>query len=149
MTRWWIRTATVVCWAMASAALAYAQQPAPPAPADLAAVVGVARDPAATPAQKDKLVGKTYAGVITIQAIRLGADPSIASIWALAVEPASTGQPAPIVRLTFEAQADNEKVQQLRPNQQVRVRATLKSFSQDRTMASLNFSDLVVEGPAR
>lgn len=147
MTRGIVRIVVVACVALTGLIRA---QPPPPAPADLASVLTVMRDPAATPAQKERLVGKVYVGVVSVQSVRLSADRSIVSIYALPFEPVSTSPAAAVVRLIFDGRADDEKVQELRPSQQVRVRGRLKDISVAQSgMPTATFTGLVIEGPAR
>jgi hypothetical protein len=147
MTPRMVRTAVVSFLVLTG--MAQAQQRSPSAPAELTTVLAVMRDRAATQAQKDTLLDKVYTAVVSVQAVRLAADPSAVSVWAVAVEPAPAGPAATVVRLIFEARADDDKVRQLRPNQQIRVRATLRSLSMDRSAASARFTDLVIEGGSK
>ena len=127
------------------------QQPRQPPPVgDLASVVNVMKDPAATAAKRDVLVGKVYAGVITVDAIRLEPpDQSVAIVLGMLGGPGATEQATSMVALRFTARTDDEKVQQLRRGQSVKVRATLKDFTLGTRTNFANFTDLVIEGPGR
>lgn len=122
----------------------------PPAIGDLASVVTVMKNPAATAAQRDALVGRVYAGVITVDAIRLEPpDQSVAIIVGAFGGEAGTDRASSVIGLRFAASVDDEKVRQLRRGQSVRVRGRLKDFSLGSPASYANFTDLVIEGPVR
>ena len=95
------------------------QKPQAPKVGDLEAVLEVMRDPAATAADKEGLIGKAYAGVVVVDAVRLG--PNGAAVWALPSGSAA-GDNAYRIVLAFAARADDEKLQQLRKGQRSTAR---------------------------
>lgn len=122
-------------------------QPQLPATVDLAVVISVMKDQAATPTQKQALIGKVYSGVVSVAAVRLSpTDPTVVTVDA---EPDSQGDDsAPTsIRMRFTGAADDEKLMQLSKGQRVRVRGRLKDFSTLRSTNWANFTDLVIEGP--
>jgi hypothetical protein len=129
------------------------QAPAPPG--NLAVVVGVLANAAATEADRQKLVGKVFAGVVSIQGIQVSDDdPSLADVVVRPTDVPARGPDAPGLLLRFRTKTDDPAVQALQPTAQVRVRATLKEFGSSparrgaRATAWAVFSNVTFEGQA-
>lgn len=123
------------------------QTPTPkptPAIGDLQLVIDAMKDPKVTNADRSKFVGKTFLGTVIVDAIRLDPnDRTVATVMAL---PASgpSNPPAPPIRLRFTGTVD-QQLEQVKPKQPVRVRATLTAFSSGSgSDIWAIFSDLVV-----
>ena len=107
------------------------QNPTPkptPAIGDLTLVINAMRDPKATDIDRSKLIGKTFLGTVVIDAVRLDAnDHTVAMVLATPV--AGTNDPStPTIRLRLTGSVDSQ-LEQVKPKQPVRVRATLTAFS--------------------
>ena len=134
-------------------ALPVREQTAPPAPAtaspqkpavgDLEAVLKVMRDPAATAADKERLIGKAYSGVVRVDAVRLY--PKGPIVMALANGTAAGDDKTAFIALTFAGKAEDEKLQQLRKGQDARLRGTLTKFRMEGKVLWLDFAELVIE----
>ena len=124
------------------------QTPKPtPAIGDLNLVINAIKDPKATNADRSKLIGKTFLGTVIVEAVRLDPnDRTVATVMASPVAGAND-QTTPIVRLRLTGPVDPQ-LEQVKPKQPVRVRATLTAFSSGTgsDMWAI-FSDLVVLGP--
>jgi hypothetical protein len=123
----------------AAPAQAMAQQSS--APAALSSVIKVMMDAGATTTDRDRLIGKAYAGIVSVQAVRLPQGAAVASV--VAVPSDSTGTQT--IGLRFAIAADDPKLQLLRKGRDIRVRGTLTGFSTDQRVLWADFSDLVIE----
>jgi beta-lactamase regulating signal transducer with metallopeptidase domain len=136
-------------------------QSAPPGPAaanpqkpvvgDLESALKVIRDPAATAADKERLIGKTYSGIVVVDQVRLY--PKGALVLAVTIETAAGGSktippspPPPPIALQFNGKTDDEKLNQLRKRESARLRGTLTRFWTEGVVTWLDFTDLVIEG---
>jgi hypothetical protein len=119
-----------------------AQQSTKPAPADLGLVVKALRDPATTDAKLAEFAGRQYAGAVVVRAVRFQPDGS-ALLDAEPVESAAEGGPLALLR--FVARQEDEKIQQIRPAQTVRVTATLTKIGTWRLGRMAEFGDLTIE----
>jgi hypothetical protein len=165
LTRKMMLTAAAVC-ALATPVVVGALAPrvraqsAPPAPAaaspqkpvvgDLEAALKVIRDPAATAADKERLIGKTYSGIVVVDQVRLY--PKGALVVAVTIETAAgdsktipPSPPPPPIALKFNGKTDDEKLNQLRKRESARLRGTLTRFWTEGVVTWLDFTDLVIE----
>ena len=122
------------------------QSPTPkptPAIGDLMLVINAMKDPKATNADRSKLIGKTFLGTVVIDAVRLDPnDRTAATVTATPVTGAS--DQSTTIRLRFTGTVD-QQLEQVKPKQPVRVRATLTAFSSGSgSDIWAIFSDLVV-----
>jgi beta-lactamase regulating signal transducer with metallopeptidase domain len=139
----------VVVGALAPPAGAQSSAPAPaaqtaPAPkvGDLAAVLKVMRDPAATAADKERLIGKTYSGIVVVDQVRLGSNAAV--VWGLP-DGAAVGEKGYTIALGFTGRTDDNKLQQLRKGTTAKLRGTLTRFRTEGKVARAEFADLVIE----
>ena len=127
--------------------------PQTPTVGDLAAVLKVMRDPAATAADKERLIGKTYSGIVVVDTVRLY--PKGALVMAVTIETAAVDSktlplspppppPRPIA-LQFNGNTNDEKLNQLRKRESARLRGTLTRFWMEGVVTWLDFVDLVIE----
>jgi len=114
-----------------------------PAVGDLEAVLKVMRDPAATTADKERLIGKTYSGVVVVDSVRLY--PKGAIVMAVTTEVAAGDNKTPMVAFQFNGQTDDERLNLLRKRESARLRGTLTRFWTEGRITWLAFSDLVIE----
>jgi beta-lactamase regulating signal transducer with metallopeptidase domain len=115
-----------------------------PAVGDLAAVLKVMRDPAATAADKERLIGRSYSGVVVVDTVRL--NPKGAVVIAVTIETAAGDDKAPRIAFQFNATTVSEKLNQLRKRENARLRGTLIKFWVEGKVTWLEFSDVVIEG---
>jgi hypothetical protein len=108
-------------------------------PADLAVVVRAAQESSMPASERDTLVGKEYAGVVTIQSVRLS-DDGAATIEAQTQPEA--GKPG--VRVRFVTSSADTVLNTLSRGQVVRVRARLSAFSGSATAPILNFVEMAL-----
>jgi len=97
-----------------------------PAVGDMASIVKVITDSGAKAA--DRLVGKIYAGLVVVQAVRLSPGSADARVDAL-LDGAVQGDGTPKIVLRFAAAADDPRLRQLRKDQRVRLRGTFRGIS--------------------
>jgi hypothetical protein len=140
--------------AAALGALVYAEQtPAKPPVGNLADVAAVIKDPKATPEQRARLVGRTFSGVVVVNAVRLGLPDQS---WAMVIVDASGLLPAdqqtgPLA-MAFQVAASDPALLELRPRARFKFRATLAELppggaSFPRQASFATFTDVVIEGP--
>jgi hypothetical protein len=120
-----------------------AQAPASAPPADLAVVVRAAQESSMPAAERDKLLGQEYAGMITINSVRMSPDGA-ATIEA-ETQP-DAGKPG--VRVRFVTTGTDTVLDTLSRGKVLRVRARLTAFSGTATSPVLNFVEMAVV-PAR
>ena len=120
-----------------------AQSPQPPKVGDLQAVLNVMRDPAATAADRERLTGKTYVGIVVVDTVRVY--PKAAVVVAVTVEAVAGDRKTPVIGLQFTGKTDDPKLDQLRKLESARLRGTLTRFRTEGHIVWAEFADLVVE----
>lgn len=115
-----------------------------PAPVSISVVLSAVRDATLPAADRDRLVGKTYAGAIVVRAVRLSTDGS-ALVDAEAVEE-TPGRSTVVLRFAFPP--DDPALAALQPNQPIKIRATLTKIVLTGRLPTLQFSDFVLD-PSR
>lgn len=133
----------------------HAQQPAPVG--DMDVVINILKDPGATSIQKDRLIGKLYSGVVTIESV--AASPQDKATVFIDVDlgrQVVENRVVAFIKMRFAAGANDEKVLQLRKGERARLRGNLKAFSvtQSRYLGVeptnwADFTEAVVEGTVR
>ena len=89
--------------------------------------------------ERDKLVGKEYAGIVTIQSVRVS-DDGAATIEA----ETQSETDKPRVRVRFVTTSTDTVLNTLSRGQVIRVRARLSAFSGSSTAPILNFTEMTI-----
>ena len=89
--------------------------------------------------ERDKLIGKEYAGIVTIQRVRVSDD------GAATIDAETQPEPdKPKVRVQFVTTSTDPVLNTLSRGQVIRVRARLKAFSGTSTAPILNFTGMTI-----
>ena len=120
--------AVTVALAAFSTTVAAQTQPKPVPPAPFADVITVMKNTAATDADRQKLVGRAFAGDVIVSAVRFSStDPALAFVEVEVAD--ASAKPVSTVHMRFEVRRDDPKLLELRPSQTVRFKGTLKQLS--------------------
>jgi hypothetical protein len=114
------------------------QAPVSAKPADLAIVVRAAQESSESAPERDKLVGKEYEGIVTIQSVRV---TDGAATIAAETQP---GANKPGVRVRFVTTDTDTVLNAITRGQVVRMRARFKAFSGTATAPILDFTEMTI-----
>lgn len=112
---------------------------------DLASVVKVIQDPTATAADRERLIGRQYSGMISVQAVRLYQNDKAVAIVMASLSGTAQDTKTPLVFMRYTTRVDDPAVQALRKDKTVRARGTLTRLTTEQNRVWADFSDFAIE----